>query len=323
LLKKLDERIAALELALEQSDAKEEPSDELPGALAERKVLRDRVRSALAELETAGETHVHPADRDARVMKYADRNRNTFGYNAQAVADDRAGLVVACEVVQDRNDERQLNAMMDCVEAQAGRTAERTVADAGYATGRELARAERDGRDVVVALPTGMRPNPGAPFHASNFTYDPGRDCCICPKGGILTYRHTRVQRSRGYVLRLYRCTAKDCPYRAVCAKGKRERAIELSQYYEAVVRQRRKQQGVQVRGDLKKRSYLIEPVFAFIKQHLGFRRFTMRGLACVRAQWALLCATYNLHKLWRRWNEGLFRKGPTSVAFSASEANS
>jgi len=305
LLEKLDARIAALEAELEQNDAMPGVSDELPQGLAQREALRERVRAALGELEAAGQAHLHPADRDARVMKCQDRNRNTFGYNAQAVADDRANLVVACEVVQDCNDEGQLNAMVDCVVAQAGQAAERTVADTGYATGPELAHAEQEERDVVVALPAAMRPNPDAPFHASNFTYDGQRNCCICPKGGILTYRSTRPHRAKGYLLRVYRCTAKGCPHRAACTKGKKARTIELNQYYEAVVGQRQKHQDPRARADLAKRCYLIEPVFAFIKQHLGFRRFTVKGLANVRAQWALLCATYNLHQLYRRWREG------------------
>lgn len=158
---------------------------------------------------------------------------------------------------------------------------------------------------VAVALPCAMRPNPDAAFHASNFTYDAQRNCCICPKGGILTYRYTRPHRPKGYQLRLYRCTVEGCPHQAACTKGKKSRAIDLNQYYEAVVRQRDKHQDLQARADLAKRSYPIEPVFAFIKHHLGFRRFTVKGLENVRAQWALLCATYNLHKLYRHWQAG------------------
>jgi hypothetical protein len=33
---------------------------------------------------------------------------------------------------------------------------------------------------------------------------------------------------------------------------------------------------------------------------HLGFRRFSFRGLAAVRAEWALVCATHDLLKLFR-----------------------
>jgi hypothetical protein len=48
------------------------------------------------------------------------------------------------------------------------------------------------------------------------------------------------------------------------------------------------------------KRSGLIEPIFGTIKEALGYRRFLMRGLNKVRAEWALICTAFNLTKLYR-----------------------
>lgn len=311
LLKKLDKRIAGLEEELEQSEGDSEPSDALPEALGKRRALRKQVRAALNRLDAAGQKHLHPADEDARVVKCADRKMNTFGYNAQAVADEKAGLVVACEVVQDENDEHQLNAMLDTVSEQAGQTAERTVGDSGYANGAELMQAETNHHDVVVALPQTMRPNPDNPYATSNFTYDATRDVCICPHGGELTLRGVRERKEKGYILRRYRCGVKDCVHRARCTKDKKGRTIELNQYYDVVKRHYEKQQEAQAKADLAKRRHLIEPVFAFIKQHLGFRRFTLSGLDNVQAQWSLQCTAYNLHKLFRHWQHG--KGGPQS----------
>jgi transposase len=47
-------------------------------------------------------------------------------------------------------------------------------------------------------------------------------------------------------------------------------------------------------------RKAVIEPVFGQIKEQRGFRRFLLRGLANVRAEWKLICATHNLLKLHR-----------------------
>jgi hypothetical protein len=52
----------------------------------------------------------------------------------------------------------------------------------------------------------------------------------------------------------------------------------------------------------LRQRKAIIEPVFATIKQAMGFRRWTVRGLENVRTQWALLCTTYNLKKIYQHW---------------------
>jgi transposase len=49
-----------------------------------------------------------------------------------------------------------------------------------------------------------------------------------------------------------------------------------------------------------KMRKAIVEPVFGQIKEVRGFRRFSLRGLEKVQAEWKLVCATSNLLKLFR-----------------------
>jgi transposase len=48
------------------------------------------------------------------------------------------------------------------------------------------------------------------------------------------------------------------------------------------------------------KRKGIIEPIFGQLKQVLGFRQFSMRGLATMRGEWRLMCIVHNILKLWR-----------------------
>ena len=48
------------------------------------------------------------------------------------------------------------------------------------------------------------------------------------------------------------------------------------------------------------RRKTIVEPVFGQIKQAQGFRRFLLRGVEKVRSEWALVCATHNMLKLYR-----------------------
>lgn len=48
------------------------------------------------------------------------------------------------------------------------------------------------------------------------------------------------------------------------------------------------------------RRKTIPEPVFGQIKQGRGFRRFWLRGVGNVRGEWALICLTHNLLKLFR-----------------------
>ena len=45
-------------------------------------------------------------------------------------------------------------------------------------------------------------------------------------------------------------------------------------------------------------RKQTIEPVFGIIKAAMGFRRFSLRGLAKVRIEWTLVTLAYNLKRL-------------------------
>ena len=47
-------------------------------------------------------------------------------------------------------------------------------------------------------------------------------------------------------------------------------------------------------------RKAIVEPVFGQIKEARRFRRFSLRGLKKVEAEWTLVCLTHNLLKLFR-----------------------
>jgi hypothetical protein len=54
-------------------------------------------------------------------------------------------------------------------------------------------------------------------------------------------------------------------------------------------------------RATYKKRKHIVEPVFGQIKEVRGYRRFLLRGLDSVSAEWDLICLTHNLLKLFRK----------------------
>jgi len=52
-----------------------------------------------------------------------------------------------------------------------------------------------------------------------------------------------------------------------------------------------------------RRRQAIVEPVIGYIKEVRGFRRFALRRLNSVRAEWKIICMTHNLLKLFRhRW---------------------
>jgi hypothetical protein len=49
-----------------------------------------------------------------------------------------------------------------------------------------------------------------------------------------------------------------------------------------------------------KLRQQTVEPVFGIIKEAMGFRRFSLRGLKKVSLEWDLVCLAYNVKRLHR-----------------------
>lgn len=60
----------------------------------------------------------------------------------------------------------------------------------------------------------------------------------------------------------------------------------------------RQKLRGEAGRAVYKMRKAIVEPVFGQIKEQRGFRRFSLRGLNNVGCEWKLVCAAFNLRKL-------------------------
>jgi len=54
-------------------------------------------------------------------------------------------------------------------------------------------------------------------------------------------------------------------------------------------------------------RKQLVEPVFGIIKEQQRARRFLLRGLANVSAEWTILATAFNLRILWKAWRSRRF----------------
>lgn len=299
LLRRLEESEDEMFREVEKNEAAESGESRLPEELQDPVVLDRRIREALSEMDEAETDHLNPNDPEARMMK-ADR-RSEFSYNAQAVVDSESGLIVAEEVVNDETDNHVLNDMLDEVEENVGEAADETVADAGYYSGEELKHAEDKERAVLVNMKSMSGGDGDGEFHASKFTYDPKRNCVICPLGEKLDFKGTSESR-RGDPIKIFRCVKTNCPSRESCTRRKTGREIKIGKYHESMVRQREKQRSPLNRHLLSTRKAIVESVFGVIKEIMGFRRWSVVGLENVRALWSLICTAFNLKKLYKYW---------------------
>ena len=266
--------------------------DRLPKQLENRENLRARIEQSLATLEQADRKHMHPHDPDARMMK--SHGRTEFAYNGQAMVDEQSGVIVAEDVTDQENDEHQLEPMLEQTEQNTGRFAETTVADSGYHTAEGLGAAAAMGANVVVAVKQKKRQV--GPYHSMHFIYDQQSDSVRCPQGKNLMREGTRRHKDKPYAVQTYRCrVSATCPVASLCSTDPAGRLIEIGPHHAAVVRNR---EHPDARAVLSRRQTVAERPFAEIKETLGLRRWTFRGLVKVKAQWSMICAAMNLRRL-------------------------
>lgn len=305
--KQLQELLDALDRQLDQAEAQmdrevaPEPGSgyRLAENLAQPEALRQRVQAGLQQMEQAQREHLHPHEPEARRMQCDGKNR--FAYNAQAVVDEKTGVIVAAEVTNQENDTGLAVPMVRQAEQNCGGPAAATVADCGYGSGVDIGQAARQQVNLLVR-PAMDSVAAQKRFHAYNFSYDPERDRVRCPEGKELHF--ARHMKQKGQTVRIFRCEHYDCPVRAQCTRDQRQRRlVEIWSHTAAVQEMRARIKEPTAADQLRKRPQIIERVFGHIKQHEGWRRWTVRGLQAVNAQWALVCCAYNLRLLYRKWS--------------------
>jgi transposase len=303
LLKSVDSSIEAMMLEIESSEVSESGDYRLPEDLVDAQKRRAEIKHALLELSEIERDHMHPDEPEARMMRSGGVTH--LSYNAQAVVDGDSELIVAEDVVNAESDSEMLVEMVDDVVDNVGEAAEETLSDGGYYSPGQLAKAEERGHGVLVPVPESSC-NRGR-FSKAAFRYDESEDVYICPEGQRLTYWRTRPNSHGKYLVRHYRCRhAKNCPVRWACSPNKKKgRTILRGEHEGAVLGQREKQKSVRKQEMMTWRKWIVEPVFGHIKENMGFRRWTVRGIENVRTQWSLICTAFNLQKLYKYWLEG------------------
>ena len=220
LLEALDESVQQQEQVLEGSQKTEDVSGgmKLPEDLKGREILREKVKAALKEMNDKELKHVHPQDIDARRMECDGNNR--FSYNAQIVVDEKNQLIVAQEVTNQAHEQGLITPMIQKATENTGAKVQ-TLADGGYASSQDFAKAKEAGFDMITPLPSSWRYHIHD-YHASKFNYDSEGDVVICPQGKELKFQRTRLK--EGHWVKVYRnpSVCKNCPVQNLCTKNPR-----------------------------------------------------------------------------------------------------
>lgn len=249
-------------------------------------------------------------DHDATFMRMKEDHMHNgqlkAGYNIQIGTEEQ--FVVGFSLHQRPGDPGCLIPHLEESKQQrGGRQPKNAIADSAYGSEENYAYLEKEGIEAFVKYNTFHQESKPRrkpkPFAAEEMAYDETQDIFTCPGGQPLCYKTTHHHRSaNGFESerRVYECAdCSQCPLKEKCTKAAGNRQIQVS-FRLREMRARAKELLLSEQGtDLRKqRSTDVETVFGRIKQDWGFRRFLLRGLEKVKAEWGLLCIAHNFAKM-------------------------
>lgn len=297
-LEQIDNRISQMLSECEQADRLEVNASspvKMQEELADTEDLRGKVQGILNHLNEEDKKSLNTTDSDC--TKIHGRQGSHAGYNAQTVVDEKHGLIVSSDVVNENNDlhqfAKQINQAAQTLEKKPGAA----CADAGYSNIKELAKI--DSQDIKVIVPNSRQASgkPPGPFDRRNFKYDKDTDIYTCPEGKVLRYYRTDVKRAiKRYCAEAEVC--KNCRNFGLCTSSRHGRRVSRllnEELAEKLTMQYEQPESQKIYGIRKQKSELP---FGHIKHNLKVSGFLLRGLAGVKAEMAVLASCFNIVRM-------------------------
>lgn len=307
-LQSIEEEIQQILREAEEIDQEEDKKygkargDELPQSLRKREHLKDKIKEVLKDMGKDEKTKKNLTDPDANYMQ-EKKGIIRASYNCQlSVAEGQ--IITGAHVSVEANDRNQLIPLIEVTEKNLGEEVEEVVADSGYSSYDNydyLARRDKDAYIPDQYFEKVKHQDYKADrFHREHFTYDREHDCYICPEGKTLTFHKKRmsIKRKRKFRQLIYKGTeCADCSAKKLCTKQKaRTYARGLREGLQETMRERLLTPEGNTR--YKWRLHTAEPPFGHFKHNLGYKRFLLRTIEKVQAEFKLMCIGYNLMKI-------------------------
>jgi hypothetical protein len=226
------------------------------------------------------------------------------GYNVQMGTEGQ--FIVGWSIHQKPTDTTCLIPHLKDLKRSLGRLPRTIIADAGYGSEENYAFLEKKRIRAFVKYNMfrreGERSFRKQIYRKENMPYDEARDRYRCPAGRYLVFHHVKtVVSENGHhsELRIYQgrgCGV--CEHRGACCSGEGNRRIQVNRNLDRLRARARDRlespEGLRLRSQ---RPVDVESVWGQIKQDRHFRRFMLRGLPKVNAEWGLVTLAHNMIK--------------------------
>lgn len=298
-LKKLKQRIAQLLNECDRIDDQESQSYvKVKKELISKQKRQGKIEEMLKEMQREDMEKCNATDKAC--INFNSRQGSHAGYNAQAVTDEKHGLIVSTDVQSQSNDKQAFSGQINQANANLSGPCKVAVADAGYANTDNL--KEIVDQDIDVIVPSqrqALHNRKSNRFDKSAFNYDADKNVYICPEGHELKYTHySKTNRQYYYRFKQYIPCFSCRHFGHDCTESKRGRTITrlVNEALKESLEQRYEQPDAQ--AIYEKRKEKCEPVFGHIKRNLNGGAFLLRGLEAVKAEFSMFGTCYNIARL-------------------------
>lgn len=298
-LKKVDQRIEQLLQECERVDQKEQPLDSfvaMKKELSQTETLKSTIQNVLSEFENTERKKINQTDPDCANMRSIQGKHAS--YNVQSVVDDKNGLIVHAEAVNDTSDLKQFARQVNQANTVLTEPCEAACADAGYADVDELEKIDTREIDVVVPSKRQAQRKTPEPFNKQAFKYDKEQDCYFCPEGNKLKLSTIEKKTGGKRYLIEDKNLCFSCRHWGICTTSKNGRRTFRSRNEDLIEKFEAQYNSPEAQSIYAARKARVEHPFGHMKRNLKTDAFLLRGREGVQAETSLLATCFNLARM-------------------------
>lgn len=232
---------------------------------------------------------------DSDALSLSSRNKTyIFGYNAQAVVDEKTQIIVAADIHSKATDCEALPELLEQTKHSCGALPKQILADLGYKSVENLKSIEQAHCTPFIAMGTQDKQTIEVQF-SEQITYKGKPHEYQCMAGKPLLVEARRKDGRTEFKLPERFCT--DCKFAATCkAFGKKTMSVMSEQDRQTMNQNLGRSRTEEFKEIYKYRKAIVEPVFANIKNK-GMRILVI-GKSKVSLWWKLACTAHNIEKI-------------------------
>jgi transposase len=213
--------------------------------------------------------------------------------------------VITAVVIQEAiaSDKAALPVVEQAVEAAGESRPQKLYADAGYTSGNELARAQKEGRELRGPVQPGA-PRKDGRYTSEAFDVSIENRSALCPAGQRSTNCSSLRNAKTGdvdYRFEWERRLCESCDRRKQCvSEDQTHRTLLVGEHHDLIQSRRREQKTEAFQKDMRRRNS-IEGTISELCRGYGLRCCRYRGISKAQLQGYMSAAACNIKRWWRR----------------------